>query len=95
VPTGSPYVVWSPVEGRNGTFVMSSGSNSEVFINQKLGQLDAWRKIATPERVSYTRHLRVLQDSTRLLIMGGGKLPPSTTNRISVSVIDLSKAIRV
>src|ERR1700753_431027 len=29
-PSGSPYVVWSPAGGSNGTIVVSSGSHSEV-----------------------------------------------------------------
>jgi hypothetical protein len=90
VPTGSPYVVWTPVGGANGTIIVSAHSNSEVFVNTKLGE-GAWKKVATPEGNAYTRHLRVLKDTTKLLIMGGGQLPPSTTNKISVTVMDIPK----
>jgi len=89
-PTGSPYVVWSPVGGANGTIVVSGHSNVEIFVNTMLGQ-GPWRKVASPETTHYTRHLRVLRDTTKLLIMGGGQLPPSTTNKIQVSVMDISK----
>lgn len=92
-PTGSPYITWSPVGGVNGTIVVSSGSNSQVFVNRALGDVNAWKTVSTPEPVSYTRHLRVLQNPDHLLIMGGGKLPPSTTNKITVSVIDLVKGL--
>jgi hypothetical protein len=92
-PNGSPYVTWSPVGGDNGTIVVSSGSNSQVFTNQALGDEKAWKTVATPERVSYTRHLRVLNNPNHLLIMGGGHLPPSTTNKITVSVIDLKQGL--
>ncbi|KAF2707999.1 glycoside hydrolase family 93 protein [Pleomassaria siparia CBS 279.74] len=90
MPTGSPYVVWSKVGGVNGTLIVSCGTKSEVFVNTGLGQ-GPWRKVATPEGVSYTRSLRVLKDQSKLLIMGGGKLPPSTTNQITVAVMDITQ----
>jgi hypothetical protein len=90
VPTGSPYVVWSPVGGTNGTLIVSAHSHSDIFINKKLGE-GAWTRVATGETNHYTRHLRVLKDTTKLLIMGGGQLPPSTTNKVQVTVQDISK----
>ncbi|KAF1979018.1 glycoside hydrolase family 93 protein [Bimuria novae-zelandiae CBS 107.79] len=90
-PKGSPYVVWSPVGGKNGTIIASAHSNTEIFINKKLGDPSAWVKVASPETTHYTRHLRVLQDPTKLLIAGGGQLPPSSTNKVQVSVMDISK----
>ena len=89
-PTGSPYVVWSSVGGANGTIIASGHSNSEIFVNTQLGQ-GQWKKVASPETTHYTRHLRVLQDPTKLLIMGGGQLPPSSTNNVRLSVMDISK----
>lgn len=93
-PTGSPYITWSSVGGDNGTIVVSSGSNSQVFTNQALGDEKAWKTVPTPEGVSYTRHLRFLNNPDHLLIMGGGHLPPSTTNKITVSVIGLEQSLK-
>jgi len=93
-PTSSPYITWSPVGGDNGTIVVSSGSYSQVFTNQALGDEKAWKTVPTPEGVSYTRHLRVLSNPDHLLIMGGGHLPPSTTNKITVSVIGLEQSLK-
>ncbi|OAL57452.1 Oligoxyloglucan reducing end-specific cellobiohydrolase [Pyrenochaeta sp. DS3sAY3a] len=90
IPTGSPYLVWSPVGGKNGTIIVSAHSGTQVYINKGLGE-GPWTKVDTPEGSSYTRHLRVLNDPTKLLIMGGGQLPPSTTNKVTVSVMDISK----
>ncbi|KAH7120862.1 hypothetical protein B0J11DRAFT_50903 [Dendryphion nanum] len=90
IPTGSPYVVWSEVGGKNGTLIVSAHSGGEIYVNKGLGE-GPWRKVSTPEGNSYTRHLRVLKDQSKLLIMGGGQLPPSTTNRITVTVMDISK----
>jgi hypothetical protein len=90
-PQSSPYNVWSPVGGKNGTIVVSTGTHSEVFVNRNLGASDAWYKVATPEGVSYSRHLRVLrQDENRLLVMGAGVLPPTNgSNRVTVSVVEI------
>jgi hypothetical protein len=92
-PTSSPYITWSPVGGINGTIVVSSGTYSQIFTNQALGDVSAWKTVPTPEGVPYTRHLRVLWNSNYLLIMGGGHLPPGTTNEITLSVIDLEKSL--
>ncbi|RYO96718.1 hypothetical protein DL765_011518 [Monosporascus sp. GIB2] len=88
VPDGSPYVVWTPAGGPNGTVVVSSGCCSEVWVNRALGAEDAWETVGTPEPASYTRSLLVFrEDPEYVLISGAGKLPPSTTNKVSVSVI--------
>ncbi|KAI1337644.1 Sialidase [Xylariaceae sp. FL0016] len=90
VPNGSPYVVWTSAGGDNGTIIVSSGCCSEVFINQALGAEDAWETVSTPEGISYTRSLRVFQeDPSYLMLAGGGALPPSTTNKVTVSVMSL------
>ena len=89
-PEGSPYVTWSSVGGENGSIIASSGTNKQIFVNRALGDTSKWTSYNVPEPVSYTRHLRVLdKDPASLLIMGGGHLPPSTTNRVTISVVDL------
>jgi len=93
-PTSSPYVTWSPIGGPNGTIIVSSGTLTEVFTNQALGAEEEWKSVPTPEGVSYTRHLRVFRwIPEHLLIIGAGHLPPSTDNRVTVSVIDLGKSL--
>jgi hypothetical protein len=93
-PTSSPYITWSPVGGPHGTIVVSCGTLTSVFVNQELGAVDAWKSVATPEGVSYTRSLRVFEGNpNHLLIAGAGHLPPASTNRVTVSVVDLGKAL--
>ena len=96
-PIGSPYVTWSSEGGKDGTIIVSDGgTHSEIFVNRALGADNQWEKYATPQPVAYTRHLRVFsEDANRLLIMGAGHLPPSTTNNVSLSVIDLKKTIHL
>lgn len=90
IPTGSPYVVWSCVGGENGTLIVSASSSGDIYINKGLGEGD-WVAVSTPETSHYSRHLRVLsEDPSKLLIMGAGKLPPSSTNRVQVTVMDIS-----
>ncbi|KAI2617502.1 glycoside hydrolase family 93 protein [Hypoxylon sp. NC1633] len=90
VPNGSPYVVWTSAGGANGTIVVSSGCCSEVWINKALGADNAWKKVSTLEGTSYTRSLHIFQeDPNSLLIAGGGHLPPSTTNKVTISVMSV------
>ncbi|KAF3763645.1 family 93 glycoside hydrolase [Cryphonectria parasitica EP155] len=90
VPLGSPYITWSSVGGENGTIIVSSGGASTVFTNTKLGDPSAWEEKETTAPTSYTRHLRVFKENQdRLLIMGGGALPPSTTNNVSLSILSI------
>ncbi|KAK5167504.1 uncharacterized protein LTR77_007203 [Saxophila tyrrhenica] len=88
VPVSSPYNVWTPAGGENGTIVVTCGTLSEVFINQALGAEDAWVKVETPEGVSYTRTLLVLPDKSEILITGAGELG-GKRNKVTTSSIDL------
>ena len=91
---GSPYVVFSPLGGPNGTIVASCGTNSKIFVNRKLGAADAWEEFNVPQPTAYSRGLLSLHgDGSQLLIIGGGALPPSSTNEVSVSVVDLKALI--
>ena len=94
-PQSSPYNVWSPVGGKDGSIIVSTGTHTEVFVNTELGAPGAWEKVATPEGVSYTRHLRVLkQNENHLLVMGAGILPPANgTNRVTVSVMKIDEKL--
>lgn len=89
-PQSSPYNVWTPVGGPDGTIMVSTGTFSEIFVNRKLGDVDAWVKVATPESTSYSRSLRVLgAQKDSLLLIGGGVLPPATDNSVTISVMNL------
>ncbi|OLN89353.1 hypothetical protein CCHL11_08982 [Colletotrichum chlorophyti] len=89
-PVSSPYVVWSPVGGENGTIILSGGSQSNIFVNKKLGDASAWVEYAVPQPNAYSRSLEVLGDGSKLAIIGAGRLPPSSTNQVSISVVDLN-----
>jgi hypothetical protein len=87
----SPYVTWSSYGGENGTIIVSTGSQQQIFVNRALGDTSKWQAYNVPQPAAYTRHLRVFaKNQSSLLIMGAGHLPPSTTNAVSLSVVDLS-----
>lgn len=91
-PNGSPYLVWSPVGGKNGTIAVSSGCCSQLWVNQELGAEDAWVEVDTPADASYTRSLRVMNNPDHLVIIGGGPLG-GTNNTVHLSVIDILATI--
>lgn len=92
VPVSSPYNVWTPVGGPLGTIAVSDGTHSQVFLNHNLGAPGAWTKMETPEGISYTRSLRVLRDSSKILIAGGGVLS-GTNNSVTASTIDITPEV--
>lgn len=55
-PTSSPYVTWSSVGGPNGSILVSCGTLSQIFINNELGAVDAWKMASTPGSYFRTRH---------------------------------------
>jgi hypothetical protein len=74
IPTSSPYVVWSPSGGVNGTIAVSANSNTQIFINTKLGDPNSWAEYSMPQSGAYSRHMRVMDDPDYLLIMSAGYL---------------------
>jgi len=92
-PNASPYVVWSPVGGPNGTIVVSDADNPQVYTNQFGGDVDKWEEHATPAGAVYSRAIHIVgghPDS--LMIFGGetfddmrsGLLTPFTATVISL-----------
>ena len=94
-PTTGPYVVWTPWGGGdNGTIVLSA-YQGEIWANQALGDPRAWRYYSVGQPSAYTRSLRIFRDRPELMvIIGAGYLPPSDSNRVSLSVVDLNQVIR-
>ncbi|KKY17285.1 putative bnr asp-box repeat domain protein [Diplodia seriata] len=89
VPVGSPYVVWTPAGGENGTIVVSCGTDSQVFINRALGDADAWYDLNTVETTSYTRSLLVWGTEGEILIAGGGVLN-GANNSVTASTVNVA-----
>lgn len=86
-PTSSPYVVWSPSGGVNGTLVVSANSNTEIFVNTKLGDSKSWVKYGTPQSGAYSREVRVMDNPDWLMIISAGYL--NGNNYVTNSVFKL------
>ena len=89
VPEGSPYNVYDEEEGM---LVVSCGNLGDVFVNKRAGDVGSWESRSTGERTSYTRSLRIVENGCGekgLLLAGGGALPPSEGNRVTVGMVDM------
>ncbi|OQE23120.1 hypothetical protein PENSTE_c009G00351 [Penicillium steckii] len=92
-PTSAPYVVWTPYGGKKGTIIVSSATQSNLFINQNLGEGE-WTEIECPEGHSYTRSLRVLDGyNGRYLLVNGAGVLLGESNSVTATVMDLSKIL--
>lgn len=89
VPVSSPYNVWSPVGGPLGTVAVTCGTLSELFLNTNVTGDGVWKKVSTPEGISYSRSLKVMSDQNQLLITGGGILS-GTENMVTASLVDIT-----
>ncbi|KAJ7109079.1 BNR/Asp-box repeat protein [Mycena crocata] len=88
-PTSSPYVVWTPAGGVNGTIVISANSHTDVFTNTALGAPGStWRRVATPAPRGYARALAVMPNNTEILIVNAGTLGGSN-NFVTAAVISV------
>jgi len=97
-PNASPYVVWTPFGGPNGTIIVSDADNPQVYTNQYGGAYDKWEEHATPAGAVYSRAICTFKHRPdHLLIFGGetydgvgeGLLTP-----FSATVIDLKKLLK-
>ncbi|KAL2870575.1 uncharacterized protein BJX67DRAFT_377929 [Aspergillus lucknowensis] len=69
---GSPYVVWSPVPGGNGTLIVSDADNQELWTNEFVGRPDKWEKRWQPGKPAYSRALHVSRrDPDALFVFSG------------------------
>jgi hypothetical protein len=92
-PNASPYVVWTPAGGVNGTIIVSDADHSSVFTNTWLGAPDKWQIHKTPEQAAYSRALLIpAKYPDHLVILSGGSYGATTTN-LTVSVVSVEKTL--
>jgi hypothetical protein len=72
VPNASPYVVWSPEGGPDGTIIVSDADYSQLYVNTKGGDADAWEMKSSGHPAAYSRALHVLEKRPDLLMVVGG-----------------------
>ncbi|TPX18592.1 uncharacterized protein E0L32_002449 [Thyridium curvatum] len=73
VPNASPYVVWSPVGGPNGTIVVSDADRSQVYTNRAGGAIDKWEAHQTRAGATYSRAIAILEKHPDHLMIFGGE----------------------
>lgn len=94
-PSSSPYVVWSPVGGVNGTIVVSDADYSSVFTNRANGQPDKWEMHATPQPAAYSRSLHVFKKyPDHLMILGAGVFGGTINLPLYLSVVSLTETLK-
>ncbi|KZL79002.1 glycoside hydrolase family 93 protein [Colletotrichum incanum] len=96
-PNASPYVVWSPVGGPNGTIVVSDADRSQVYTNQFGGDVDKWEEHATPAGSTYSRAIQFLRQYPDHLVIYGGETYDNLGRHLltpfTATVVDLTKIL--
>ncbi|KAK1750087.1 vacuolar protein sorting/targeting protein 10 [Echria macrotheca] len=93
-PGSSPYVVWSPVGGVNGTIIVSDNDHSDVFTNSFGGMPDRWEAHETPQMNAYSRALHVPKDyPDHLIILGAARYSRAVHRPISLSVVSIKELL--
>lgn len=97
-PNASPYVVWSPVGGPNGTIVVSDADNPQVYTNQFGGDVDKWEQHATPAPVTYSRAIHILRNHPNNLMLFGGEafdnMGAGLLTPFTATVVNLEQTLR-
>jgi hypothetical protein len=91
-PNASPYVVWTPVGGGNGTIIVSDADYSEVYTNRYGGDPDKWERHATGQPAAYSRALHIFQKHTdKLTVISGATFDADGQDSLTLSVLDVNK----
>jgi hypothetical protein len=72
-PNASPYVVWSPLGGPNGTIVVSDADRRTVYTNRFGGDVDRWEEHGTPAGAVYSRAIQIFKARPDHLMLYGGE----------------------
>jgi hypothetical protein len=94
-PGSSPYVVWSPEGGVNGTIIVSDNDHWAVFTNSFGGQPDRWEAHETPQMNAYSRALLVPKENTEhLIILGAARYSRAVHRPISLSRVSIKELLK-
>ncbi|CZT13513.1 related to BNR/Asp-box repeat domain protein [Rhynchosporium agropyri] len=101
-PNASPYVVWTPTGGTNGTILVVTSSTSSIYTNSHGGASDQWEEHKTLAKTGYAPSLQLPKNdpNTVLLYVGDDYNSFLTYNAshispplsvTAVSLLDLAK----
>ncbi|KAH8728147.1 Sialidase [Phaeosphaeriaceae sp. PMI808] len=97
-PNASPYVVWSPLGGPNGTIVVSDADRSQVYTNKFGGDVNKWEEHGTPAGAVYSRAIQILGKYPNSLMIYGGEtfdnMRAGLHTPFSATVVKLDQVLR-
>lgn len=94
-PGSSPYVVWSPKGGVNGTIIVSDNNHWDVFTNRFGGMPDRWEAHETRQMNAYSRALHVPRAyPDHLIILGAARYSRAVHRPLSLSVMSIEELLR-
>ncbi|KAH6844481.1 Sialidase [Chaetomium sp. MPI-CAGE-AT-0009] len=89
-PNASPYVVWSPEGGPNGTIVVSDADRSAVYVNDAGADPEKWLIKECGQAEAYSRALHVFEKKPhRLMVLGGDTFDGNGIGALTISVMDI------
>ncbi|KAK4231375.1 Sialidase [Podospora fimiseda] len=94
-PNASPYVVWSPSGGPNGTIVVSDADRDELYTNRFGGDPDKWEMHPCEQPSAYSRALHVFKDYPEHLVVLSGSVfdEGGPYDDLSLSVLNLTEVV--
>ncbi|GAB2889371.1 hypothetical protein GCM10027074_67130 [Streptomyces deserti] len=92
VPCCTPYIVWLPTGGPNGTLAVGAESTADLFLNTQNGDPNAWTRIQSNASRGYSRGLLPLADGHSLMVLSGGR-NSTAINPVTYSTIDLGGGV--
>jgi hypothetical protein len=97
-PNASPYVVWSPLGGPNGTIVVSDADRRTVYTNTHGGDVNKWEEHGTPAGAVYSRAIQIFKHRPDHLMVYGGEtydnFDAGLHTPFSATVVSLRKTLR-
>ncbi|KAK4186972.1 Sialidase [Podospora australis] len=93
-PNASPYVVWSPSGGPNGTIIVSDADRDEVYSNRFGGDPEKWEMHPCSQPSAYSRALHVFNKyPENLMVLGGSTFDSGGPEELSLSVFNLTELV--
>ncbi|KAL5376270.1 hypothetical protein DPSP01_010620 [Paraphaeosphaeria sporulosa] len=97
-PNASPYVVWSPIGGPNGTIIVSDADRPQVYTNRFGGDVDKWEEHGTPAGAVYSRAIQISKKYPDHLTIYGGEtfdnMRAGLHTPFSSTVVSLKKTLK-
>ena len=92
-PQSSPYVVWLPTGGANGTLAVTGFSDNSLFLNTQNGAAGTWTKFNSNAASGYSRGLVPMSDGHTLFVISGGPVGVNYNNPVTYGTVDLGGGI--